>query len=198
MSNLEIIAVLVNVLGVWLTARRTPWCWPVSVVAVLLYVWIFYDVKLYSDMLLQVLFAFLQGYGWWRWRTGRLEAGKVRIESLPLRLALISLVAGAVLSLLLGAGMAHFTDAAVPWLDATLTGYSLVASYWAARKFVASWWLWITLDAVYTGMYYVKGLPLTAVLYAGFILLAVYGWRVWQRELQGQAPLHAPERLQAS
>ncbi|MGY4495643.1 nicotinamide riboside transporter PnuC [Pseudomonas sp. TE3610] len=198
MSNLEIIAVLVNVLGVWLTARRTPWCWPVSVVAVLLYVWIFYDVKLYSDMLLQVLFALLQGYGWWRWRTGRLSEGKVRIEPLPLRLAVVSLVAGAVLSVLLGAGMAHFTDAAVPWLDATLTGYSLVASYWAARKFVASWWLWIALDAVYTGMYYVKGLPLTAVLYAGFILLAVYGWRAWQRELQAQAPLNAAEPLQAS
>lgn len=186
MSNLEILAVLVNVLGVWLTARRTPWCWPVSVVAVLLYVWIFYDVKLYSDMLLQVLFAFLQGYGWWRWRTGRVAQGKVRIEPLPLRLAAISLVAGAVLSVLLGTAMAHFTDAAVPWLDATLTGYSLVASYWAARKFVANWWLWIVLDAVYTGLYYYKGLPLTAVLYAGFILLAIYGLRAWQRDLAAQ------------
>lgn len=186
MSNLEIIAVLVNVLGVWLTARRTPWCWPVGVVAVLLYVWIFYDVKLYSDMLLQVLFAFLQGYGWWRWRTGRVAEGKVRIEPLHPRLAIISLVAGAVLSVLLGTAMAHFTDAAVPWLDATLTGYSLVASYWAARKFVASWWLWIGLDAVYTGLYYYKDLPLTAVLYAGFILLAIYGLRAWQYDLRQQ------------
>lgn len=186
MSNLEILAVIVNVLGVWLTARRTPWCWPVGVVAVLLYVWIFYDVKLYSDMLLQVLFAGLQGYGWWRWRTGRLAQGKVRIEPLPARVALLSLVAGAVLSVLLGTAMAHFTDAAVPWLDATLTGYSLVASYWAARKFVANWWLWIVLDAVYTGLYYYKELPLTAVLYAGFIVLAVYGLRAWQRDLAQQ------------
>ncbi|MDE1169453.1 MAG: nicotinamide riboside transporter PnuC [Pseudomonas sp.] len=186
MSNLEILAVLVNVLGVWLTARRTAWCWPVNVVAVLLYVWIFYDVKLYSDMLLQVLFAFLQGYGWWRWHTGRMDQGKVRVERLPAKLALLSLVIGALLSLLLGTAMAHFTDAAVPWLDATLTGYSLVASYWAARKFVASWWLWIVLDAVYTGLYYYKALPLTAALYAGFIGLAIYGLRAWQRDLAQQ------------
>ncbi|WP_277964690.1 nicotinamide riboside transporter PnuC [Pseudomonas sp. RIT-To-2] len=186
MSNLEILAVLVNVLGVWLTARRTPWCWPVSVVAVLLYVWIFYDVKLYSDMLLQVLFVFLQGYGWWRWRTGRMAQGKVRVEALPLNVAVISLLAGAVLSLLLGAAMAHFTDAAAPWLDATLTGYSLVASYWSARKFIANWWLWIVLDAVYTGLYYYKDLTLTAVLYAGFIVLAIYGLRAWQRDLAQQ------------
>lgn len=192
MSPLEIIAVLVNVLGVWLTARRTPWCWPVSVVAVLLYVWIFYDVKLYSDMLLQVVFAFLQGYGWWRWQTGRMDHGKVRIERLSTRLALVSLTWGALLSVLLGAAMAHFTDASLPWLDASLTGFSLVASYWAARKFIASWWLWIILDAIYTGLYYYKALTLTAALYAGFILLAVYGLRAWQRDVENDnaaAPL---------
>lgn len=185
MSPLEIIAVLVNVLGVWLTARRTPWCWPVNVVAVLLYVWIFYDVKLYSDMLLQVVFAFLQGYGWWRWQTGRMEHGKVRIEPLSVRLAMASLAWGALISVALGAAMAHFTDASLPWLDATLTGFSLVASYWAARKFIASWWLWIILDAVYSGLYYYKALPLTAALYAGFIVLAAYGLRAWQRDVQG-------------
>jgi nicotinamide mononucleotide transporter len=183
MSPLEIIAVLVNVVGVWLTARRTPWCWPVGVVAVLLYVWIFYDVKLYSDMLLQVVFAGMQGYGWWRWQSGRIDHGKVRIERLPVRLAAISLAAGALISVALGAAMAHFTDASLPWLDATLTGFSLVASYWAARKFIASWWLWIILDAIYTGLYYYKDLALTAALYAGFILLAIYGLRAWQRDL---------------
>ena len=183
MSPLEIIAVLVNVVGVWLTARRTPWCWPVGVVAVLLYVWIFYDVKLYSDMLLQLVFAGMQGYGWWRWQTGRINHGKVRIERLPVRLAVNSLLLGALISAALGAGMAHYTDAALPWLDATLTGFSLVASYWAARKFIASWWLWIILDAIYTGLYYYKDLALTATLYAGFILLAIYGLRAWQRDL---------------
>jgi len=195
MSNLEIIAVVVNVIGVWLTARRTPWCWPVNVIAVLLYVWIFYDVKLYSDMLLQIIFVFMQGYGWWRWRAGQVEDGRVHVERLPVQRAVASLAVGGVIALMLGAGMARFTDAEVPWLDATLTAYSLVASYWAARKYVASWWLWIALDAVYTGLYYYKALPLTAVLYAGFIVLALYGLRAWQQDLATQAPGRAAQAL---
>lgn len=195
MSDLEIIAVIVNVLGVWLTARRTPWCWPVNVIAVLLYVWIFYDVKLYSDMLLQIVFVFMQGYGWWRWRSGQVEAGRVHAERLPLPVAFTSLAIGALLALSLGACMARFTDAQVPWLDAALTAYSLVASYWAARKYVASWWLWIVLDVVYTGLYYHKALPLTAALYAGFIILALYGLRAWQRDLQARR--HGLENAQA-
>jgi len=186
MSTLEIIAVIVNVLGVWLTARRIRWCWPVSVVAVLLYAWIFYDAKLYSDMLLQVLFAFLQGYGWWRWSTGGLDHGKVHVGQLALGEAALGLIVGALGALLLGSLMATYTDAAVPWLDASLTAFSLVASVWAARKYVASWWLWIVLDVVYVGMYLFKDLHLTAGLYAGFILLALYGWREWRRDFRVQ------------
>jgi nicotinamide mononucleotide transporter len=186
MSDLEIIAVLLNILGVWLTARRIRWCWPVSVLAVLLYAWIFYQAKLYSDTLLQGIFALLQGYGWWRWSQGGLTHGKVRVARLPLRKGLLGLLFGALGAVLLGALMYSFTDAAVPWLDALLTAFSLVASVWAARKYVVSWWLWIVLDCLYVGLFLFKDLRLTAALYAGFVLLAVYGLRAWQQDLAHQ------------
>lgn len=186
MSNLEIVAVLINVLGVWLTTQRIRWCWPVSVVAVLLYAWIFFDAKLYSDTLLQIIFAFLQGYGWWRWSQGGLDHGKVHVARLPLRDAVLGAIAGVIGTVLLGGLMSSFTDAAVPWLDACLTAFSLVASVWAARKYVASWALWIALDVVYVGMYLSKDLQLTAGLYAGFVLLAFYGYRSWKRDLLSQ------------
>lgn len=186
MSDLEIIAVLLNILGVWLTARRIRWCWPVSVLAVLLYAWIFYQAKLYSDTLLQGIFALLQGYGWWRWSQGGLTHGKVRVARLPLREGLLGLLFGALGAVLLGALMHRFTDAAVPWFDALLTAFSLVASVWAARKYVVSWWLWIVLDCLYVGLFLFKDLRLTAALYAGFVLLAVYGLRAWQQDLARQ------------
>lgn len=182
MSTLEMVAVLINVLGVWLTARRTRWCWPVGIVAVLLYARLFYDWKLYSDMLLQGVYALLQGYGWWRWSRGTLDHGRIRPQALPRREGWLSLAAGALASLLLGWFMHAHTDAALPWLDAALAGFSLVASLWAARKYIANWTLWIVLDSVYVGVFLYKALPLTAALYAGFVLLAIYGWRSWRRE----------------
>lgn len=186
MSTLEIIAVLFNILGVWLTARRIRWCWPVSVVAVLLYAWIFYQAKLYSDTLLQGIFALLQGYGWWRWSQGGMALGKVRVGRLPWREAWLGLAGGLLGALLLGSLMSRYTDAAVPWVDSTLTAFSLVASVWAARKYVASWWLWIALDLAYVGLFLFKDLQLTAALYAGFVVLAIYGLRTWRQDLQRQ------------
>lgn len=186
MSPLEIIAVVVNALGVWLTTRRTLWCWPVGLIGVLLYGRLFFEVKLYSDMLLQLAFALLQGYGWWHWKTGRIDAGKVRVERLAPGQLRSGLVAGALGGIALGFAMHALTDAALPWLDAQLTSFSLVASLWAARKQIASWWLWIALDAIYVGLYAFKNLPLTAGLYAAFIVLAALGLRDWGEALAEQ------------
>jgi nicotinamide mononucleotide transporter len=71
--------------------------------------------------------------------------------------------------------------AALPYLDASLASFSLVASWWQARKHIANWWTWIVVDIVYVGEYIYKDLWLTAVIYAGLVILAVVGLRDWRR-----------------
>jgi len=92
----------------------------------------------------------------------------------------LGLTLGAIGSLLLGAAMAHWTDAAQPWLDAALTGFSLVAQVWMAQKRVQCWPLWIAVDVIFVGLFVYKDLYLTAALYGLFLLLAVQGWREWR------------------
>lgn len=68
MSGLELIAAVLGVTAVWLTVKQNAWCWPIGLVMVLIYGWLFYEVKLYSGMLLQLAYAILQVYGWWQWK----------------------------------------------------------------------------------------------------------------------------------
>ncbi|MFJ2986334.1 nicotinamide riboside transporter PnuC [Collimonas sp. NPDC087041] len=183
MSALEIVAVIVSALAVWLTARRHLWCWPIGLVSVLLYARIFFEAKLYSDLLLQLIFAVMQLYGWWQWHKANTEQHEILPQRLPLSGWISGMLIGAAGSVLLGYVMARFTDAHIPWLDSALTGFSLVAQFWMARKYVANWWLWIAVDIIYVGVYIYKDLYLTAGLYAGFIVLAIIGLRNWQRQL---------------
>ncbi len=81
------------------------------------------------------------------------------------------LAAGAVGAVLLGWLMSRI-GAALPHLDATLTSYSLVASWWQARKHIANWWLWIAVDVVYIGEYVYKDLRAD-----GGALCRSGGWR---------------------
>ncbi|NID16081.1 nicotinamide mononucleotide transporter [Luteibacter yeojuensis] len=180
MSPFEVFAALVSAAGVWLTARRSPWCWPVGLVSVVAYAWIFVDAKLYSDMLLQAIFAVLILYGWHRWLRNLDDGGHVRVAALSPREALLHLAIGGAAALALGYAMHRYTDASLPWLDAALTAFSLVAQWWQARRHAAAWWLWIAVDVFYVGEYVYKSLPVTAVLYVGFIVLAAMGLKAWR------------------
>jgi nicotinamide mononucleotide transporter len=166
--------------GIWLTTKRLLVCWPVVLAADIFYLIVFYQSKLFSDTLLQVFFVAFTLYGWWHWWHGVRADGQVRVVPLSVRGLIVGLAAGAIGAVLLGWLMARL-GAALPHLDAALTSYSLVGSWWQARKHTANWWLWIAVDGVYIGEYAYKGLWLTAALSVGLVALAVLGLRDWQR-----------------
>nr|WP_199897472.1 nicotinamide riboside transporter PnuC [Acetobacter persici] len=155
MSPLEIVGVTLNVTGVWLTARRNMWCWPVGIAGVLVYGYLFWQWRLYGDMSLQVLYVALQAYGWHRWRAaGTAEAGGGLVPVLGDRHSLIVEIAvTGVLSMVLAWLMTVWTDDAMPRMDAVLTCFSLLAAYWAARRYIQNWTLWISVDAVYSALF---------------------------------------------
>jgi nicotinamide mononucleotide transporter len=187
MAWIEFIGALISAWAVWLTARRRPWCWPIGLVSVLVYSGIFVDAKLYSDALLQVAFAGLIVYGWRRWLQNLGDDGRVQVAPLPRLHAFGHVAIGVFASLALGYSMHRWTDAALPWLDAALTAFSLVAQWWQGRRHVAAWWLWIAVDVIYVGEYIYKHLLITSILYAGFVVLAVIGLRAWRSTANGNA-----------
>ena len=180
---LEIAGVITTVLGIALTTWRKMSCWPVVLVSDLIYLVVFYRAQLYSDALLQIFFLAFTLYGWWYWWRGMRAEGEVRVVRLEFPIMLGGLAAGAVGSFVLGE-LAKQVNAALPYLDATLASYSLVASWWAARKHIANWWLWIAVDLAYIGEYVYKDLWPTALLYAGLVALAVMGLMLWRSAAQ--------------
>jgi len=176
----ELAGAATTALGIWLTARRVIWCWPVVLVADVLYIIVYRKVLLLSDAMLQVFFLGFTLYGWWHWWRGLREEGEVRVEPLGRTSMLAGLAAGAVGCVALGAVTVRL-GAALPFLDAALASYSLVGSWWQARKHIANWWLWVVVDTIYVGEYIYKNLWPTAVLYAGLVALAIVGLRDWRR-----------------
>lgn len=188
MSPLEVCASLLGLIAVWLTVRQNPWCWPIGLVMVVLYAWVFFQAKLYSNALLQCVYAALQLYGWWHWTRGERPDERLQVSSLNLRQTASGLALGVFGSAVLGLLMMSYTDASAPWQDATLCAFSLVAQLWMAKKRLQCWALWILLDALFVVLFIDQALYLTAALYALFTLLACHGWLTWRRELATARP----------
>ncbi len=183
MTLLELIAVVITLAAVYLTARQVIWCWPLGLVSVTLYAVVFFQAKLYADMGLQAIYFGLALYGWWAWLSGGENRTKLNVSqaSWPLRLGL--LVLGAIGGTTLGMTLNRFTDASLPFMDSTLTSFSIIGQWMQTRKILEAWLLWIAVDIFYVGMFVYKGLFLTAGLYAVFLYLAAVGYISWRKSM---------------
>lgn len=188
MTVFELIAVAVTLLAVWLTARQVIWCWPTALVSVTMYAVVFYQARLYADMGLQGIYFLLSVYGWWAWLHGGEGRTELSVTLVSWRLRSLLLLLGAAFALLLGTLLHRFTDAALPFMDSTLTSFSLVAQWLMTRKHLENWIVWIAVDVFYVGMFLMKSLYLTAGLYAVFLLLATLGLAEWRRSMAPPAP----------
>lgn len=200
MSGAEIAGTVLGVLGVWLMIRQNIWGWPVGLVQVSVYAWVFHDARLYSDVILQGFFFVIQAYGWIHWlRGGPARSSPAPAPVLPVtRLGPAGVagwtVAGAAATAGWGTYMQRSTDAALPHWDAFILVFSLIAQWLQARKRLECWAGWIVVNTVAIGVYWAKDLFLTAGLYALFWLMAVWGWREWRRTIAAPAETAEPPR----
>ena len=183
MNLIEALATIFGLLCVWLTTRQNVWCWPTGLVQVFLYIFVFYDAKLYSDMILHIIYVVMQIYGWYHWLHGGENAATLKVSILGKRIAawILVAIAGSVIG---GFFMYHFTDAAAPFADAFIASSSLVAQWLMTRKNIESWYFWIAVDIIAIGVYWYKGLYFTVGLYTLFLVLCIIGLRKWQQSLR--------------
>jgi nicotinamide mononucleotide transporter len=180
MTWIEAIATIFGVIAVWLVVKRNIWCWPTGLVQVILYVWIFYQANLYSDMILHVIYIFMQLYGWYHWLHGDANHHHLPVTKTG-RGLWVWIVVIWVGTFLWGGLMAGYTNASLPYPDAFTTVASLAAQWLTARKKLESWILWIVVDVVAVFIYYYKALYFTTGLYLIFLVLAAYGWLEWRK-----------------
>lgn len=179
------IEVVAFVLAVWMVVcnwRVNPLAWPLAIVSSLGYALLFAQYRLYGEASLQFVFVALAGWGWWQWLRGRGDdGGALRVHRLGTRGRWAAVGATLLLWPLIGALLHHFTDSDIAWLDALPTAGSLVAQALLGRKLVENWPGWVAVNVVSVGLFAVKGLWLTVILYALFAAMALAGWRAWTR-----------------
>ncbi len=188
LSLYEIIAVITSLLSVWLYVKENIWCWLTGLVGVIFYLIVFYQSKLYADMGLQIIYIYLQIYGWYKWLYGGKNRTELRISRSTAKLNVMLATIGIASTTLMAYLLSRFTDAALPLWDSTATVLSLIAQWMIAKKILENWIVWITADVLYTGIFFYKGLFLSMGLYTVFLLLATLGYFEWRKSLQKLQP----------
>ena len=185
-SAIEMIAVACGLINVMLIIQRSLWNYPFGFIMVALYAKIFYDYQLYSEALLQIYFFLIQIYGLWYWLRGKTADGAIIVVTLPPTQRRLYLLVTLLGWLGLSSLMAYLTDATHPYWDAAIATLSVMAQFLLSRRHIESWTLWIIVDVLAIGLYWIKGLSPTAALYLVFLSLAIVGRYRWQHTLTQQ------------
>ena len=183
----EIIGVITGLLCVYLAAKNNIWNWPFAVISVTIYIFIFFEAHLFADMGLQVYFFIVNLYGWYYWSKKPSAAAKTPVTRITKTQVIIAIPAIMLFTFVLGS-ILKYTTASYPFIDSFCTACSLVAQVFLARKVLENWLIWIFVDIIYVGVYTVKGLHLTALMYAIYVAIALMGYIDWKKT----AP-HPPE-----
>jgi nicotinamide mononucleotide transporter len=189
-SWVEAAAFVTGALCVWLTVKESAWNFPLSLLNVTAFLFVFARARLYADAGLQVVYFGLTAAGWYLWLRGGTGGGRLRVSRVRRGEAVVLAMTGVVVAVALTVYLRRVGGSA-PFWDALTTAISLCAQWLLNRKYVETWYCWIAADVIYVPLYLYKSLYLTGVLYAVFLCMAVTGllaWRAtWRRERDADA-----------
>ncbi len=181
-SILESIAVILSIAYVLLAAKQNIIAWYAAFFSVSIYIYLCLNVNLYAETLLQFFYLIMAVVGWYQWKFKKdKEETSLKIIRLPFKKHLLNIFISSLLTIATGFLLSNYTKAAMPYVDAFTTVFSLYATWMVAKKVLENWLYWIIIDLVSAFLYASRELYLTALLFFAFTLLAIYGYISWEK-----------------
>jgi len=188
LSWLEVAGLVFGLINVILLIRENIWTWPAGIIYILISLAIFWEIKLYADFGLHLIYFVINIYGWYNWsKRSNSRGDHLPVTSLSFLQLIYSLLLSTGITLVLGWTLSDFSDASLPYWDSATSVFSITGVWLSARKKIESWYYWFFVDITASGIYVYKEIYFYALLYLVYILLAVFGYLAWRKTLVKRA-----------
>jgi len=187
LTPLEILAVVLAIGYLLLAIRQNIWCWLCAGLSTAIYVWLFFNAKLYMESGLNAFYFAMAIYGWYVWSAGRSEGHERPVTVWSLRIHITAIVIVLIASATSGYVLDTRTDAAFPYIDSLTTWGAIWATFLVARKVLENWWYWLVIDIASVFIYWTRDLELTSLLFVLYVVMIPFGIVSWSKSMREQA-----------
>ena len=184
MMLLEVFAVIFAIAYLLLAVRQNILCWYAALLSTSIYIYLYWDVSLYMESILNIYYILMAIYGWINW-SNRKEKINLFIKEWSLKKHFASVIFIIVLSLLSGL-LLNNTEAARPYLDSFTTWGSVFTTYMVTQKILSNWLYWLVINGVGIFLNIDKELYLTALLLLSYQVISILGFINWQKSYHEQ------------
>lgn len=162
--------------------------WILGCVSSALYVFICWKQDLFIQAILQFIYVILGIIGYVNWKKEIVFS----IERVSQKTHIFFIVLGLILCLFFGKLMS-MTSQDLPYLDAMISVFSILATVLATRSILENWIYWIVCNILAIIMFSTQGLQVTTFLYFIYLLGSVFGFYNWKKMLKDQSHKNAVE-----
>ncbi|MFK5880456.1 MAG: nicotinamide riboside transporter PnuC [Flavobacteriaceae bacterium] len=211
---LEFIAAFFGIWSVFYAKKENILVFPTGIISTGIYVYLLSQWNLYGDLIINIYYTIMSLYGWYMWsriidndqhhipisrttKKDKIKAFGIFIFTsifvivvyrfynvMPNNLNFSESINDAITKL--GSGnLAEFRKG-TPYLDTFTTGVFFAAMWLMANKKIENWTLWIAGNIVSIPLYFVKGYGFTGIQYSIFLILAIFGYIAWKKNLDNK------------
>lgn len=184
-SVLEVVAVLFSLLYPLLAARQNILCWPCALISTALYVHLFWEVSLPFQSILNGYYLLMAVYGWIKWRKNADEKA-LPVTQWPIIYHVVAIPVLLILSFAISHLVSFSWLSSDLYLDALVTVFSVYTTYLMANKILENWLFWIVINSFAAYLYFNNNLALTGLMFIWYVVMAVYGYKVWRDDFKQQ------------
>lgn len=186
-SPFEIVAVFAAIMYLVLAIRENIWCWFFAFISTILYIYVFHNVSLLSESILNIYYLIMAFYGWYQWRYGNHQHER-HIIRWPLRKHLWLILLTSIAVPILGYITSRY-NATLPYLDAFTSCFAALATVMVAHKVLENWFYWLLVNILSVYVFASKDLYLTALMFILYVVLTIFGWLRWNKQYRVQQRL---------
>lgn len=159
--------------------------WPLGIVAVIIYGYSCFQIKIFGEMLLQILYIIIAIYGWLSWNKNDSNIPSISISKISSKEYFLYIGLSTLLCLL-----SYFIlkklNGDVILLDALSNGFAITATIMTVRKKLENWLLWIPVNLLTIYIMYLKEMPFYMLLYFVYAAFAALGYYQWLHTFKKQ------------
>ena len=184
---IEIIAVITGMLSIWYSYRINILVYPIGMISLALYVFIFIKNGLYANAVINFLYFVISIFGWWNWlRQRTTDNGQQTTDKGELKVSYLSKKENAItitiLVILIFFINLFTTNDILIRLDYYTSAAGLIAMVLTSFKKVENWFFYLVADIVLIPLCIYNGLYLTSIQYVAYTILAIMGYINWNKE----------------
>lgn len=180
---LEWIGVVFGIAEVLFARANKIWLYPCGIISVVLSTYIFFEAGLYAESGLNLYYLIMSIYGWWWW-VNRKNHTAPPISKCNKTDWLITSAIVLIAFITLYIILSQFTNSTVPIADAWVSATAWAGMWLLAKRKIENWLLLNISNIFAIPLLIYKGLPLYALLTVFLFVIAILGYRDWNKILR--------------